>query len=138
VSHDNPYSESLRRTLMHRPDLSIKAFEGLLQARRWLSDLLHGYDDEHRDRAIGVVTPSQRQAGQDKALLKVRVAVYKLAGHANRLLAMSATDMVKSALMANTEAAVGAGAFGSPTFLVGSEIFFSEDRLRDVAEAVVR
>ena len=35
VSNDNPYSESLFRTLKFRPDLSVKPFEDLLQARRW-------------------------------------------------------------------------------------------------------
>jgi 2-hydroxychromene-2-carboxylate isomerase len=40
--------------------------------------------------------------------------------------------------MANTEAAVAAGAFGSPSFLVGTELFFGKDRLRDVEEEVLR
>ncbi len=39
---------------------------------------------------------------------------------------------VKAALLANTERSVACGAFGSPTFLVGDEIFFGKDRLRDV------
>lgn len=44
---------------------------------------------------------------------------------------------VKQELIANTEAAVAAGAFGSPTFLVGDELYFGKDRLRDVEEALV-
>lgn len=40
--------------------------------------------------------------------------------------------------MANTEAAVNAGVFGSPGFLVGSELFFGKDRLRDVEGGTVR
>jgi 2-hydroxychromene-2-carboxylate isomerase len=43
---------------------------------------------------------------------------------------------VKQALIANTEAAVAAGAFGSPTFVVGDELYFGKDRLRDVEEAL--
>jgi 2-hydroxychromene-2-carboxylate isomerase len=43
---------------------------------------------------------------------------------------------VKSALIANTENAVARGAFGIPTFFVGSEIYFGKDRLRDVEEAI--
>ncbi|MDP3748619.1 MAG: 2-hydroxychromene-2-carboxylate isomerase [Phenylobacterium sp.] len=49
------------------------------------------------------------------------------------------TDEVKSRLIANTEAAVTKGAFGSPTFIVnGTELFFGKDRLRDVEEEIVR
>lgn len=54
------------------------------------------------------------------------------------LLALSQTDAVKAGLLANTEAAVHAGVFGSPSFLVGSELFFGKDRLRDVEEEIAR
>lgn len=57
---------------------------------------------------------------------------------ADKLLELIQTDPVKSKLIANTEAAVAAGAFGSPTFLVGSEIFFGKDRLREVEEEFLR
>jgi 2-hydroxychromene-2-carboxylate isomerase len=30
------------------------------------------------------------------------------------------------------------GAFGSPTFFVGDEIYFGKDRLRDVEEAILQ
>jgi 2-hydroxychromene-2-carboxylate isomerase len=45
---------------------------------------------------------------------------------------------VKAALIASTEEAVGRGAFGSPTFFVGDEMFFGKDRLRDVEEEYLR
>jgi len=32
---------------------------------------------------------------------------------------------------------VARGAFGSPTFFVGEEMFFGKDQLRDVEEAIV-
>lgn len=57
---------------------------------------------------------------------------------ADQLLGLITTDAVKAQLMANTEAAVAAGAFGSPSFLVGSELFFGKDRLRDIEEEFVR
>jgi 2-hydroxychromene-2-carboxylate isomerase len=44
---------------------------------------------------------------------------------------------VKERLMANTQASVERGTFGSPTFFVGNEIFFGKDRLRDVEEMIV-
>lgn len=85
VSNDNPYLESLFRTLKYRPAMPVKPFECLLQARRWVTDFVHWYNDEHRHSAIGFVTPNQRHAGQDKALLKERSAVYELARQANPL-----------------------------------------------------
>jgi 2-hydroxychromene-2-carboxylate isomerase len=36
-----------------------------------------------------------------------------------------------------TQDAVERGAFGSPTFFVGKEMFFGKDQLRDVEEAIV-
>ena len=53
------------------------------------------------------------------------------------LLRLAQTEPVKSKLLANTQGAVDAGVFGSPSFLVGKELFFGKDRLRDVEEAIV-
>lgn len=43
---------------------------------------------------------------------------------------------VKAKLVENTQKAVERGAFGSPTFFVGNEIFFGKEQLRDVEEMV--
>lgn len=53
------------------------------------------------------------------------------------LLALSQTPEVKDELRRNTERSVACGAFGSPTFFVGNEIFFGKDRLRDVEEMIL-
>ena len=45
----------------------------------WVGTFVQWYNDEHRHSAIGFVTPAQRHAGQDIALLKKRVAVYEAA-----------------------------------------------------------
>ncbi|MCV6583920.1 MAG: 2-hydroxychromene-2-carboxylate isomerase [Marinibacterium sp.] len=47
------------------------------------------------------------------------------------LQAMS-TDEVKTTLITSTEQAVARGAFGSPTMLLGDEIFFGKDSLGDL------
>jgi 2-hydroxychromene-2-carboxylate isomerase len=52
------------------------------------------------------------------------------------MLARIEDAVVKQRLIDNTESSVARGAFGSPTFFVGSEIWFGKDRLRDVEEAV--
>ena len=49
--------------------------------------------------------------------------------------ALAQDDAVKAELVANTEAAVARGAFGVPSFIVGDELWFGKDRLRDVVEA---
>ena len=56
--------------------------------------------------------------------------------HAEPLLQAIQSAEVKSALLDNTQKAFDRGAFGSPTFFVGEEIFFGKDRLRDVEEAI--
>ena len=43
---------------------------------------------------------------------------------------------VKDQLIANTEQAVNRGVFGAPTFFVGQQMFFGQDRLDFVAEAL--
>ncbi|MEO8141438.1 MAG: 2-hydroxychromene-2-carboxylate isomerase [Sphingomicrobium sp.] len=56
---------------------------------------------------------------------------------AEALLAATRDDAVKATLIANTEAAVGKGAFGLPSFLVGEELFFGKDRLGEVELAIM-
>ena len=55
----------------------------------------------------------------------------------DRLIARAQQDDVKKELIKNTNDAVDRGAFGSPTFFVGKEMFFGKDQLRDVEESVV-
>jgi putative transposase len=86
VSNDNPYSEALFRTLKYRPQLPVKPFSDLLQARRWVTELVHWYNHEHRHSAISFVTPAQRHAQLDCTLLDGRSNVYATArqAHPNR------------------------------------------------------
>jgi len=50
--------------------------------------------------------------------------------------AMVAAPEVKAALIANTETAVARGTFGAPTMFVGEQMFFGQDRLDFVREAL--
>ena len=79
VSNDNPYSESLFRTMKYRPVYPCKPFASLLAARQWVTSFVHWYNHEHHHSAIGFVTPAQRHAGLDAALLQHRAAVYEAA-----------------------------------------------------------
>jgi 2-hydroxychromene-2-carboxylate isomerase len=55
----------------------------------------------------------------------------------DRLIARAQHDDVKKKLIDNTSDAVARGEFGSPTFFVGTEMFFGKDQLRDVEESIV-
>lgn len=79
VSNDNPYSESFFKTLKYRPSYPQQAFANLLEARVWVGGFVQWYNHEHRHSAINFVTPAQRHAGEDHALLEKRVAIYTAA-----------------------------------------------------------
>jgi 2-hydroxychromene-2-carboxylate isomerase len=57
---------------------------------------------------------------------------------ADRLLGQARDQVIKDRLLQNTEASVARGAFGSPTFFLGEEMYFGKDRLRDVEAAITR
>ncbi len=79
VSNDNPYSESLFKTLKYRPAYPRQAFESLLAARQWVGVFVQWYNEEHRHSAINFVTPAERHAGLDTALLEKRAIIYEAA-----------------------------------------------------------
>ena len=55
---------------------------------------------------------------------------------AAKLFARAQQPDVKSKLIENTQMAVERGAFGSPTFFVGKEMFFGKEQLREVEELI--
>ena len=79
VSNDNPYSESLFKTLKYRPQYPLKPFADVTEARQWITGLVEWYNHEHRHSAINFVTPAQRHEGLDEQLLNNRKAVYEAA-----------------------------------------------------------
>jgi 2-hydroxychromene-2-carboxylate isomerase len=67
------------------------------------------------------------------------VAIQALTGSgldAAKLFARAQEPEVKAKLIENTQHAVERGAFGSPTFFVGNEMFFGKEQLREVEEMV--
>jgi putative transposase len=77
VSNDNPFSESLFRTLKYCPQWPANGFASLDDARVWVRDFMGWYNDEHRHSRIGFVTPSQRHRGEDRAILVKRHELYQ-------------------------------------------------------------
>ena len=79
VSNDNPYSESLLRTLKYTPEYPEKPFVDILSARVWVQGFVDWYNLEHLHSAIQFVTPEQRHRGEDIEILAKRKRVYEQA-----------------------------------------------------------
>lgn len=79
VSDDNPFSEALFRTVKYRPAFPRDAFTSIEHARQWMADFVRWYNTEHRHSAIKYVTPDDRHAGREGAILQRRREVYEAA-----------------------------------------------------------
>ena len=83
VSNDNPYAESLFRTAKYRPEFPAQGFADLVEATTWAKTFVAWYNHEHRHSGIGYVSPAQRHAGEDVAILAARHEVYTKAKETN-------------------------------------------------------
>ncbi len=79
VSDDNAFVESLFRTAKYRPEFPERGFDDLDAARGWAAEFTRWYNVEHRHSGIRYVSPAQRHAGYDMAILAARSAVYEQA-----------------------------------------------------------
>jgi 2-hydroxychromene-2-carboxylate isomerase len=94
-----------------------------------------GYFKHYVDVMYQAMWEQSRNMNEPSELL----AVLNAAGvEAGPLLEATQQAEVKSTLLANTQSAFERGAFGSPTFFVGDEMFFGKDRLGQVEEKIVR
>ena len=83
VSNDNPYSESLFRTVKYRPDYPRKPFASKEQACQWVAAFVDWYNHQHRHSGIKFVTPQQRHNGQAVEISRHRGVVYERARQLN-------------------------------------------------------
>ena len=83
VSDDNPYSESLFRTLKYSQCYPQKPFASVEEAREWTKTFVHWYNNLHHHSKISFVTPASRHNGSDIEILQKRVNVYELAKQKN-------------------------------------------------------
>jgi putative transposase len=77
VSNDNPFSESLFRTIKYRPWYPKRPFRDIEEARDWMENFVHWYNRIHLHSAIGFVTPHQRHEGEDIEILEQRKKIYE-------------------------------------------------------------
>lgn len=84
VSDDNPYSESLFKTLKYCPSFPLGGrFASLTAAKAWVETFVHWYNTVHLHSGINWVTPASRHANQDQAILSQRDRVYEIARQKN-------------------------------------------------------
>jgi putative transposase len=76
VSDDNPYSESLFRTLKYTPAYPAKPFVSLAAARQWVQAFGWWYNEGHRHSGIRFVTPAERHGGHQRKILANRQTIY--------------------------------------------------------------
>lgn len=79
VSNDNPYAESVFKTLKYRPNYQPKGFDSLIKARVWVQKFVNWYNNEHKHSGINFLSPTDRHNGLDEKIFKNRSTVYKLA-----------------------------------------------------------
>jgi putative transposase len=71
VSNDNPFSESLFKTVKYRAGYP-RVFKTKLAAMTWFAGFVDWYNTRHLHSALAYLTPQQRRTGQADRLLHLR------------------------------------------------------------------
>lgn len=79
VSNDNPFSESLFKTLKYCPIYPTKPFEDIEAAIVWMQKFVNWYNTEHLHSGINFVTPDSKHNGNDIEILENRNEIYMAA-----------------------------------------------------------
>ena len=83
VSNDNPFSESLFKTMKYCPLFPARGFGSIAEAREWVSKFVNWYNNLHLHSGINFVTPASKHNGQDGKILEKRHNVYENARQQN-------------------------------------------------------
>ena len=112
----------------HFPINTLQAMRGAVAARN------AGVMPTYVDALYTAMWVDQKNLGDSDVL----AAVLTEAGlDAEALLAATGDPDVKGELIRSTEEAVARGAFGAPTFYLGDDMYFGQDRLDFVEEALL-
>jgi len=79
VSNDNPYSESLFKTMKYIPSFPGSGFASLQDARMWVKKFVYWYNHVHLHSGIQYLTPYQRHYGLSENIIEKRKQVYSMA-----------------------------------------------------------
>lgn len=77
ISDDNPYSESLFRTMKYHVKYPTSGFSSVEAAQEWIDDFVYWYNNFHSHSGIKYVTPAARHEGRDREILTRRALVYQ-------------------------------------------------------------
>ncbi|MDN6294681.1 MAG: IS3 family transposase [Alkalibacterium sp.] len=77
VSNDNPYSESLFKTMKYRPEFPFSGFSSLEEARKWVQRFVSWYNNIHLHSGINYLTPYQRHYGLEQMIMEKRNKTYE-------------------------------------------------------------
>lgn len=77
VSNDNPFSESLFRTMKYRPEFPSKPFASIEEEQQWVDSFVDWYNTKHLHSSIRFVTPDDRHYGRENQILAGRHLVYE-------------------------------------------------------------
>ena len=132
------FSTELRRVVSalgvpfeHNPNFPINTL-GLMRAA-YAARALDVFDRFHAS-----IYSAFWSAGADLGKSEIIESVLSAAGlDGKEIVARASQDEAKSALRATTEEAVERGIFGAPTFFVEGEMFFGNDRMDLVEEALL-
>ncbi len=72
MSNDNAHIEAVFKTVKYYPAYPYGGFASLVEARKWVYSSVEGYNHFHRHSGIKYVTPDERHAGLDIAILANR------------------------------------------------------------------
>jgi len=101
--------------------------------------MLVSLEGDDQIRLIEAINPAIWEQGLDVTDAAAVAAVLTQAGFdAAALVARTQDGAIKQALIDNTEKAVERGAFGIPTFFIGTEMFFGKERLGQIEEMLER
>jgi 2-hydroxychromene-2-carboxylate isomerase len=122
--HDIPYTAN-----PHQPVKVVPALRGALAAQEM------GVFPAYVRAVFTAMWQDKRNIGDPGELR----SICRAAGvDADALLARIEAPEIKSRLVANTQEAADRGAFGAPSFFVDGELFWGQDRLDFVEEALVK
>lgn len=83
ISNDNPFSESLFKTLKYQPNYPEAPFLSIDHARSWVQNFALWYNTQHLHSNIHYVTPDDRHYGRHIRILEQRHATYQRARERN-------------------------------------------------------
>ena len=78
VSNDNPFSESLFKTIKFTPGYP-RRFSDIDEARTWFAQFVDWYNTKHRHSGIGYIAPQDRHAGRTPTIMAHRNKVLEQA-----------------------------------------------------------